>query len=67
MAFVMKTIPTKLPTAAIATALVGVRTFVATTVAIALAASWNPLKKSKLNTTMIEMTRTSRTAIVSLP
>jgi len=46
IALVMKTIPTKLPAAAIATAFVGVRTFVATIVAIAFAASWNPLKKS---------------------
>src|SRR5205809_7038804 len=53
MAFVMKTIPTKVPTAAMATAFVGVRTFVATIVAIAFAASWNPLKKSNEKTIRI--------------
>src|SRR6266545_892484 len=65
MAFVMKTIPTKFPTAAIATAFVGVRTFVATMVAIAFAASWNPLKKSNEKTTKIATTMSSRNAIVS--
>src|SRR6266540_1308841 len=64
MAFVMKTIPTKFPTAAIATAFVGVRTFVATIVAIAFAASWNPLKKSKEKTTRIAIRMISRNAIV---
>src|SRR5437660_4893322 len=49
IAFVMKTIPTKFPTAAMATAFVGVRTFVATIVAIAFAASWNPFMKSNVN------------------
>src|SRR2546428_148867 len=53
IAFVMKTIPTKFPNAAMATAFVGVRTFVATIVAIAFAASWNPLKKSNEKTTRI--------------
>src|SRR5256712_11555630 len=53
IAFVMKTIPTKFPSAAMATAFVGVRTFVATIVAIAFAASWNPLKKSNEKTTRI--------------
>ena len=53
IAFVMKTIPTKFPTAAMATAFVGVRTFVATIVAIAFAASWNPLKKSNEKTIRI--------------
>jgi len=52
--------------AAIATALTGLRTLVATTVAIAFAASWNPLKKSKLNTMMIAVTRIPKTAILSL-
>src|SRR6266568_3147368 len=65
MAFVMKTIPTKFPTAAIATAFVGVRTFVATMVAIAFAASWNPLKKSKEKTTRIAIRMISKNAIVS--
>ena len=51
IAFVMNTIPTKFPTAASATARTGVSTLVATTVAIAFAASWNPLKKSKEKTT----------------
>src|SRR5207247_8985654 len=53
MAFVMKTIPTKLPAAAMATAFVGVRTFVATIVAIAFAAAWNQLKKSNEETRTI--------------
>src|SRR6266702_3425201 len=57
IAFVMKTIPTKLPAAAMATAFVGVRTFVATIVAIAFAASWNPLKKSNRKTTRIATMR----------
>ena len=61
IAFVMKTIPTKFPTAAIATARVGVRTFVATTVAIAFAASWNPLKKSNVNTMRAARATISRT------
>src|SRR5438034_4985988 len=65
IAFVMKTIPTKFPTAAMATAFVGVRTFVATIVAIAFAASWSPLKKSKAKTTKIATTMISRNAIVS--
>src|SRR2546428_7657974 len=65
IAFVMKTIPTKFPTAAIATAFVGVRTFVATMVAIAFAASWNPLKKSKEKTARIAIRMISRDAIVS--
>ena len=39
IALVMKAIPTKFPTAASPTAFVGVRTLVATTVAIAFAAS----------------------------
>src|SRR6266699_6700679 len=65
MAFVMKTIPTKFPTAAIATAFVGVRTFVATMVAIAFAASWNPLKKSKEKTRRIAIRMISKNAIVS--
>src|SRR3989442_8637877 len=66
IAFVMKTIPTKLPAAAMATAFVGVRTFVATIVAIAFAASWNPLKKSNAKTTRIATTRIAkRSAILS--
>src|SRR6266571_489912 len=66
MAFVMKTIPTKLPAAAMATAFVGVRTFVATIVAIAFAASWNPLKKSNKKTTRIATMRiVKRSAIPS--
>src|SRR5213593_3723569 len=61
MAFVMKTIPTKLPAAAMATAFVGVRTFVATIVAIAFAASWNPLKKSNARTRRMAGITISRT------
>ena len=61
IAFVMNTIPTKLPTAASPTAFTGVNTFVATTVAIAFAASWNPLKKSNEKTIAIATTRSSRT------
>src|SRR5436309_1146601 len=61
IAFVMKTMPTKFPTAAIATAFVGVRTFVATIVAIAFAASWNPLKKSNARTRRMAGITISRT------
>src|SRR5437762_4411539 len=61
IAFVMNTIPTKLPTAASPTAFTGVNTFVATTVAIAFAASWNPLKKSNEKTIAIAIARSSRT------
>ena len=65
IAFVMNTIPTKFPSAAIATARTGVRTFVATIVAIAFAASWNPLKKSKEKTMMMASTRISRTTFAT--
>src|SRR5881409_742449 len=67
MAFVMKTIPTKLPAAAMATAFVGVRTFVATIVAIAFAASWNPLKKSNRKTTRIATTRIAKRSAIPSP
>src|SRR5207244_8783998 len=67
MAFVMKTIPTKLPAAAMATAFVGVRTFVATIVAIAFAASWNPLKKSNEKTTRIATTRIAKRSAIPGP
>src|SRR5256712_6105547 len=67
MAFVMKTIPTKLPAAAMATAFVGVRTFVATIVAIAFAASWNPLKKSNEKTTRIATTRIVKRSAIPGP
>src|SRR5436309_13907896 len=67
MAFVMKTIPTKLPAAAMATAFVGVRTFVATIVAIAFAASWNPLKKSNEKTTRIATTRIAERSAMPSP
>ena len=50
---------TKLKKAAQMTACKGVRTRVATTVATELAASWNPLRKSKARATPM-MTRTSR-------
>src|SRR5713101_2134160 len=67
IAFVMKTIPTKLPAAAMATAFVGVRTFVATIVAIAFAASWNPLKKSNKKTTRIATMRIVKKSVIPSP
>jgi len=50
---------TKLKNAAHTTACSGVRTRVETTVAIELAASWNPLMKSKTRATMTMKTRGS--------
>src|SRR5438046_8753991 len=46
IAFVMKTIPTKFPTAAMATGFVGVRSFVAPIVAFECVASWKALQKA---------------------
>ncbi|VVB87070.1 Uncharacterised protein [uncultured archaeon] len=53
--------PTRLKTAAIVTAFNGESTFVATTVAIALAESWNPLIKSNNRARrMVIMTKVSK-------
>src|SRR5574339_244551 len=56
---------TKLKNAAQITALPGVRTRVETTVAIELAASWNPLMKSKTSATRISAT--TATKLASIP
>jgi hypothetical protein len=53
--------PIRLKKAAIVTAFRGDRTFVATTVAIAFAESWNPLMKSKNRAKMmVKITKFSR-------
>jgi hypothetical protein len=53
--------PIRLKRAAIETAFSGVRTFVATTVAMAFAESWNPLMKSKNKARIIvKITKFSR-------
>src|SRR2546427_9912610 len=67
MAFGMKPIPTKLPAAAMATALVGVRTFVAKIVAIAFAAAWNPLKQWTETTPRIATTRIAKRSAIPGP
>lgn len=54
--------PARLKMAAMVTAFMGESTFVATTVAMALAESWNPLMKSKTKAMIIvKMTKISRT------
>ena len=53
---VIKNMITKLKNAAMATAWNGVSVLVATTVAMLLAASWNPLVKSKISATAISTT-----------